>query len=382
MPRQPAWPPPVYDRAGTDYVRFNLGPGRVREVSLGAHGSAGARAEYVRLVAEVEAVGVRVALAETATTCLELCVAHVKWAEGYHEPRQVHRIRTALKPVAELYGRRPVASFGPVALKTCRDRLVAADYCRTYVNTLVNCVRGCFRWGVEAELVPAAVLAALAETAPLRKHKTGARERERVRPAKLDVVEATLPHMPPVVADMCRVLLYTGMRPGELCAMRPCDVDRRWKDFGGVPVWLYVLDEHKTDWKGHRREVAVGPRAQAVLLPYLEGRATDAWCFSPEEVARWWWRQAGRAYPERRRTRRPGRRYNATALGAVVRRACDRAGVARWSPGQLRHTAGTAVEVRYGREDARCVLGHTEPTVTAVYAEWTERAARVMAEMG
>jgi hypothetical protein len=53
-----------------------------------------------------------------------------------------------------------------------------------------------------------------------------------------------------------------------------------------------------------------------------------------------------------------------------------------WSPNQLRHLTGTLVETRYGREDARCVLGHDCPSTTAVYAQSVERAALVMAKEG
>jgi hypothetical protein len=40
-----------------------------------------------------------------------------------------------------------------------------------------------------------------------------------------EAVEKTLPLMPPTVAGMVRVQRLTGMRPQEVTALRPCDID-------------------------------------------------------------------------------------------------------------------------------------------------------------
>ncbi len=52
-------------------------------------------------------------------------------------------------------------------------------------------------------------------------------------PVEDSTVEATLPYLSAVVADMIRLQRLTGMRPGEVCAVRPCDVDR------SEEVWTY-----------------------------------------------------------------------------------------------------------------------------------------------
>ena len=67
----------------------------------------------------------------------------------------------------------------------------------------------------------------------------------------------------------------------------------------------------------------------------------------------------------------------------AVQRACRKAGVPAWSPGQLRHTAATLIRARYGLEAAQTVLGHAKADVTQVYAERDlARARAVMAEIG
>jgi hypothetical protein len=45
-----------------------------------------------------------------------------------------------------------------------------------------------------------------------------------VLPVADTAVDATLPHLPPIVADMVRVQRLTGARPGEICILRPADI--------------------------------------------------------------------------------------------------------------------------------------------------------------
>ncbi len=51
-------------------------------------------------------------------------------------------------------------------------------------------------------------------------------------PVDDSIIEATLPHLQPVVADMVRLQRLTGARPGEICSIRPADVNRRWGHLG------------------------------------------------------------------------------------------------------------------------------------------------------
>ena len=57
--------------------------------------------------------------------------------------------------------------------------------------------------------------------------------REEPRPVADADVEATLPFVNPHVRGMVRLQRLTGARSGEVCAMRPADVDR------SGPVWVY-----------------------------------------------------------------------------------------------------------------------------------------------
>jgi integrase len=209
-------------------------------------------------------------------------------------------------------------------------------------------------------------------------------------PVSREDVEKTLPYLSPQVAAMARLQLWTGARPGEVVAIRPCDVERP----EGSEVWVYRPAEHKTEHHDRQRVIFLGPRAEEVLHPWLD-RDPERHCFSPAEVvaARNARSRAGRKSPmtpsqaarsrKTRPKRVPGASYTRNAYRVAVQRACRKAGVPTWSPGQIRHTAGTEIRAQFGLEAAQAVLGHAKADVTQVYAERDlARARAIMAEIG
>ncbi len=81
--------------------------------------------------------------------------------------------------------------------------------------------------------------------------------------------------------------------------------------------------------------------------------------------------------------RSPGSRYTKDAYRVAIQRAARRAGVAPWTPLQLRHTAASLIRGRYGLEPAQVVLGHSHAEVTQIYAERDLKlAVRIMTEIG
>ena len=71
------------------------------------------------------------------------------------------------------------------------------------------------------------------------------------------------------------------------------------------------------------------------------------------------------------------------AYRRAIHRACDQAGIPRWSPHRLRHSRATEIRKLYGLEAAQVVLGHAAVGVTQVYAEADREAARkIMAAIG
>ena len=75
--------------------------------------------------------------------------------------------------------------------------------------------------------------------------------------------------------------------------------------------------------------------------------------------------------------------YSADSYRRAITRACDKAGVPRWTPHRLRHNAATYIRKEYGLEAAQIILGHSKADVTQLYAEVDEaKAIRVIKEIG
>jgi integrase len=79
------------------------------------------------------------------------------------------------------------------------------------------------------------------------------------------------------VAALVEVQLLSGCRVGEVLSMRGCDLDLTG------PVWVFRPARHKNRNRGIDRAVFLGPRAQAVVRPFLK---TDrqAYLFSPSDA--------------------------------------------------------------------------------------------------
>src|SRR5262249_10171384 len=150
---------------------------------------------------------------------------------------------------------------------------------RGVVNQRVGRIVRAFKWGVENELVPVAVLQSLKAVRGLAKGRSPARETAPVKPVPESYVDAVLPFVLSPVRAMIQLQRVTGMRPGEACVMRACDIDMTG------PVWLYRTEQHKTSWRGHQRVIALGPRAQEIVRPFLK-LDTQAYLFSPREAVR------------------------------------------------------------------------------------------------
>ncbi|MCP4246971.1 MAG: site-specific integrase [bacterium] len=262
-----------------------------------------------------------------------------------------------------------------------------------------------FRWAVENELVSPTVYHGLKAVPGLKQGRTEARESDPVTPVPDSLLATTLPHMTPTLRAMVEVQRLTGMRPGEVCMMRACDLDMSGR------VWTYRPQHHKTQHHGRSRVIIIGPKAQEVLRPFLT-RDLRAHVFSParSEAERRMATHAARKTPmscgnvpgsNRRQDpkRTLGDRYNTTSYGRAIAHACKRAFPPpkelsakevrhwhrehRWSPNRLRHTFATDVRREHGLEAAQVLLGHAQADVTQVYAERDlAKAAEVAAKIG
>jgi integrase len=242
-----------------------------------------------------------------------------------------------------------------------------------------------FGWAVEHELIPVDVHQPLRLVKRLRMGRSEARETAPVEPVAEGAIRAILPHLSPQVAAMIQLQHLCGARPQEVIAIRPCEVVNRGD------VWLYQPRTHKTEHLDRNKVIMLGPKAQEVLRPWLD-RDPESYCFIPAETSAWHYqrlrtRGPSEAPDEEGEPRvlklRPGLRYTRHSYRVAVQRACKRAGIAAWSPRQLRHTRATMIRKKYGLEAAKAVLGHTDTKITEIYAERDlELAMRIMREIG
>lgn len=315
-----------------------------RDFYLGPYRSEESHRRYGELVARWLAGGrCLVALVRPSTLCVaELVEAFDRWAATqyarHHNGGERRNYQHALRPLVELYAAGDVTEFGPRQLCAVRERMISGGLSRSVVNRRIGRIRFVWRWAAAEGHVPAGNWQALAAISPLRKGQPGTVESPPVGCVPLHVVEATLAALSPTLADAVRVQLASAMRPGEVVGLHTDQVDR------SGDVWLYRPPRHKTQWRGRDRVVPLGPRAQAILAPRLE---SGGWAFTTPK----------------------GKPYLRLSYAQAIRRACAAAGVPHWSPGQLRHTAGTAIRRDAGLEAAQAVLGHSRIETTQIYAD-------------
>ena len=416
MPR-PKNPTPSYllhQKSGQARVRLKNGS-RCRDVYLGEYGSPESLEKYHRVLADYfgdngheqpEPVPVSAADLE-GWTVAELALKYDDFASSHYVKNGETtdaRYRAAIGPLVNLYGSTLAKEFGPKKLKALREFIIRRGNLRTaefddlgnlvkpgdrlgreYVNNLMKSVVRMFKWAVTEEKVPPCVPDALSMVGGLRKGRNRrVREPEPIKPVPEEDFQPVVGVSSPQIATMLQVQRLAGMRPDEVTIIRPCDLDR------SGTVWVYRPDSHKLEWLDQDKEILLGPQAQELLTPWLDGREPTEYLFSPREVA-----EANARELEKRRKRpsskkvrtstaRPPRdHYDDRGYRQAVIRACRRAGVPRWSPGQLRHNAGTDIRRKYGAESAQLVLGHRNLSTTEIYAEKNhEKYEQIMKEIG
>ena len=375
---------------------------------LGRHGTAASKEQYSRLIQEWLARGQQTAPEPGSTTGLTvngLVLGYLRHAQEYYQksPNELVKIKRAAAPLLQLYRRSPVGDFGPLALKAVRSKMLESQQrvfkrkvvengvekilektihyhlTRLTVNRRVDIIRRMFRWGSENELVPPSVYHALLSVTPLRKGHTEAREIRKVKPVAEEHVEKVLPVVTRHVRGMIEFQRLTGARSGEVCLLRPCDIDTTG------PVWVFRPFRHKNENRDQERLIYIGPKAQEVLKPFLSV-PPDAFVFSPRRATeeRYQLMRAARkskvqpSQASRKKKdpkRKPGERYTVFSFLKAVTKACKKLGIPKWHPHQLRHLAATYLRKEFGVELARIILGHSTAFTTEIYAEVDRKKA-------
>jgi len=306
-------------------------------------------------------------------------------------------MKEALAHLRATFGTLPAREFGPLKLKAVRQHMIDAGLSRGVINHRINRIKRVIKWAVSEELVPASLYEAVRTVPGLRFGRSAARETEPVGPVADEAVSAILPHVAPQIATMIELQRLTGMRPGEVVVMRPCDLDR------STPVWTYAPADHKNRWRGHQRIVPLGPKAQQMLSEFLDRKA-EAFLFSPAEAEAWRRshrvdprnsdrktkiypcevraRAARRVAAQRRTPKRPkGPRYDVDSYRRAISYGIAKANrllrkanpaamlIPHWHPHQLRHSYATRIRKAFGVEAAQIGLGHARTDVVEIYAE-------------
>jgi integrase len=334
---------------------------------LGPYGSESSRIKYGQMVAKL-AGGVSVdplaaskrgspttidSKADPGPTVGELCLVFLRHAEGHYvkngrQTSEVDILKSVMRPLNELYGMLPANDFGPLALKAVRVKLVECGWTRGTVNASMSRIRRIFKHAIANELIQPSVLQKLQCVAPLLAGRTEAHDnapRTAVEPADIEAVRLLVS---PVVRDLIDVQRLTGARSGELLALTTGTINRTGE------VWTAELSDHKTRHHGQSRTLHFGPQSQLILRKYLSA--------DPAE---------------------PVFKYTRPAYCRAVTRACEKAGIARWIPHQLRHTAADTVRQQFGLEHTQSVLGHSKANMTEHYAKAGQaKAAEVALKIG
>ena len=327
---------------------------------------------------------------DVPASCLvaDLIAAFLDDTEREYPKDQYDRFRQSAKWVLESgYGDCPVDEFTPKKLKHVRQRIVNSKrICREQVNDLKNKIVRMFRWGVEEEIVKNPnVPVALKAVENLKKGKGGTFDHPDTKAVPDDVIQRTLPGLPPVVRAMVLIQRLTGMRPNEVFNMRVGDIDQS-RDNG---LWYYEPGAYKTRQYVGNIQFPLGKPEQELLAPYLAGKKPDAAVFSPRTAMeeRNAEKRANRKtkLPSSQKTRdkqakkpRPiAEFYNRASyrraiqygIEAVNRKLPDGEKVPQWTPYRIRNRVATEIETKVGLDAAQAQLGHTTANMTKRYSD-------------
>lgn len=317
-----------------------------RDHYLGVYGTAASHDRYDELIASFLESGQPQQPAKSLTAVLAAWWVECKkrYSKGKGPYGGAGNWRPLIRLLRENCGSEPADQLSPKRLRTLLEREAEArGWSQTYVRDQLARVRTIFKWAAAEELIGIDAYQRLTVV----EIRTGKRTKP-LPPVSDELVEKTMPLLRPRIAAMVRLQRLTGMRPGELVAMRKDEVDR------SGDVWVYVPRSHKTEHHGKSRSVYVGPQAQRVLGPLLL-KAVDF------------------VFPAAGQSGRP---YSTDSYRRAIQRVCEKHGLPIWSPNQLRKACATEVRRQLDVEAAASLLGHSSSQVTANhYAGLDQRRA-------
>jgi integrase len=327
--------------------------------------------------------------------------AHYIHADDGKQTGKAKGFDNAMRPMLDLFGDVRLSAMTAQHLGGVRDEMVKRGWSVGTINERVRLTRQVWRWFTNKGHADAGVWYGMKAIEPLAIGRGVVVDGETFYPPEgeeiLPVPDADLLaviyHVVPTIRDMIYTQMMTGMRPTETCIMRPMDIDTTGS------IWLYVPRRHKMSHKKKSRRIAIGPRVQDIIRPYLSRRlniadpifsqreafteSCDARRAAFDATARKGDYRKAASYQARERTSRGNLEFDRTRYAKHISRACEATGANLWSPNQLRHNAATNIRKRFGLEAAQAVLGHAKADTTEIYAQiGMERAVAAMEAVG
>jgi integrase len=370
MPRLVNKPPAysLHKPSGLAKVKY-----RGRVTYLGRYGTPESKALYARFIGDLPKADEQTRVSEPAPGTMILVAELVSlffdhasrfYVDPDGAPTGHHiTIRSVLRPLDDTFGHLPAPEFGPKNLKRLQEVMARQpNWCRDTVNRATNIIKQCFKWGASEEFFPAGVALALTTVTAIKEGQHKAREKPPIGPVADEIVDATLPRVPGLVADVIRVMRLSGARPTEVLRVTAAEIDR-----SDPECWVYRPRRHKNSHRRKSRVIFFGPRAQEILLPYIVKAEGNSRLFPlrRDSLHTAIIRGCKRAFPHPTISEiQPKQRTDAQKLELAIWQKAH-----QWHPNQLRHSAATQIRKEFGLEAAQVVLGHAKADMTQRYAE-------------
>lgn len=342
MARKATWPPKIYKHpCGQERVRI-----RGVVYYLGPHDSVEAKRRYLELVKKCEDEGLDKPPPKLAPkqrkaglTVAEVVERHHADAKARYDPagREAKQHAYSAQPLLDKFASLPVTYFTCARLEEVRDEMIRRGWQREVINRRIIRLRTLFRWAERKGLCPAGTWSALRTLEPLPRNDRRVKSAAPVKILTWPDFAKTCRMAPANVRDMLLTQLFGGMRSAEVRTMTAGEVFVEGDD------WVYRPAKHKNAWRGHVRAVVLGPRCRLVLAKHLKDKQPGEYVFP-----------SGRSGC-----------YSDCTYPQAVARACERAGVAPWSPYDLRKLASIRAIRATSLDAARAMLGHASVTTTA-----------------
>ncbi|MCA9136903.1 MAG: tyrosine-type recombinase/integrase [Planctomycetales bacterium] len=322
-----------------------------KDFYLGPHDSPESRVKYLTLVGEYQRNGLRAPDQPTHQMDLAITVSGVttefratKLKSFDRNPAHKCRFENLCKLLDDEYGDTPAKDFGPRKLADLRELLVVDGNCRKYVNSQIRFIVRIFKHALSRELIEPGQLVALESLESLKKGE--AKDNPPRKPASLELIHKTLPHLCDDSAAMVRIQLATGCRPSELFTLTPAEVDQSGE------VWMIRKTSHKTAHHGKQKVIPIVGDARDAIAPFLLGPENEV-CF----------------------TNASGTPWNRNTYRRRITRQCETLKIDRWTPYQIRHLVGQSVRDKLSAEHVQAILGHSRISMVETYSRASEHKA-------